>query len=415
LFFLNKRGACEEPAVLAKFGIRHVQDHLPVREQLEAVGHSVRATYLYSAMADAAARTGDEELKYACERLYDSIVNKKMYITGGIGSTKNGEAFEEAYRLPNEKAYTETCAAIGLIYFCKRMSQLDPTSSKYADTIERVLYNGFLSGISLDGKSFFYENPLEINLEERVRLADFGTPISKPITQRVEIFSCSCCPPNINRYLASLGDFLYRYDEKRIYVEQYMTSDADFGNTRLTQKTNYPFDGKIYLSVLGKSKQIALRLPSWCKDYTLKKNEKAINVSPEKGYLITDAENGDTLELILKITPRRLRSNPRVRANRGMVALTYGPMIMCMEGVDNGGSLDGVSLLDGEIKVSFDKKLGLPTLLCPAIRQDFQDLYAEENDESKIPFPAKFIPYHAFANRGESDMRVWIEKNASRT
>lgn len=415
LFFLNKRGACEEPAVLAKFGIRHVQDHLPVREQLEAVGHSVRATYLYSAMADAAARTGDKELKHACEKLYESIVNKKMYITGGIGSTKNGEAFEEAYRLPNEKAYTETCAAIGLIYFCKRMSQLDPTSSKYADTIERVLYNGFLSGISLDGKSFFYENPLEIDLEERRRLADFGTPVGKPIIQRVEIFSCSCCPPNVSRHLASLGDYLYRYDENRIYVEQYMTSDADFGDTQLTQKTNYPFDGKILLSVTGESKQIALRLPFRCKNYILKKNDKTVRVSPENGYLMADAENGDTLELTLEMTPRRILSNPRVRANRGKVALTYGPMVMCMEGVDNGGSLEGVFLLDGEIEVTFDQDLGLPALLCPAIRRDFQELYAEESDESITPFTAKFIPYHAFANRGESDMRVWIERNVSRT
>lgn len=415
LFFLNKRGACEEPAVLAKFGIRHVQDHLPVREQLEAVGHSVRATYLYSAMADAAARTGDKELKHACEKLYESIVNKKMYITGGIGSTKNGEAFEEAYRLPNEKAYTETCAAIGLIYFCKRMCQLDPTSSKYADTIERVLYNGFLSGISLDGKSFFYENPLEIDLEERRRRADFGTPVGKPITQRAEIFSCSCCPPNVSRHLASLGDYLYRYDENRIYVEQYMTSGADFGDTQLTQKTNYPFDGKILLSVTGEGKQIALRLPFRCKNYILKKNDKTVRVSPENGYLMTDTENGDTLELTLEMTPRRILSNPRVRANRGKVALTYGPMVMCMEGVDNGGSLEGVFLLDGKIEVTFDQDLGLPALLCPAIRRDFQELYAEESDESTTPFTAKFIPYHAFANRGESNMRVWIERSASGT
>ncbi|MBQ8433100.1 MAG: glycoside hydrolase family 127 protein [Clostridia bacterium] len=416
MFFLDQRGACEEPNTLAeKFGVKYLQSHQPVRAQYEAAGHAVRAVYLYSAMADAAARTEDTELKNACEKLYENIVTKKMYITGGIGSTRIGEAFEEDYRLPNETAYTETCAAIGLTYFCHRMSQLDPSSARYANIIERVLYNGFLSGISLDGKAFFYENPLEIDLYERKMTADFEVEKRQPITQRVEIFNCSCCPPNVNRYLASLGNFLYRYDEKTVYVEQYMESDADLEGTRLSQKTNYPFDGKITLSVSGVKRQIALRLPSWCKNYALKKNGKSIDTSPENGYLIVATENGDILELELEMRPRRIRSNPHIRANRGMVALSYGPMIMCMEGVDNGGSLAGVSLLPhGEITLALDQTLGLLTLSCPALRQEAQELYSDEADVKAPPFTAKFIPYHAFANRGESNMKVWAPQSSNK-
>ena len=410
-FFIDQRGACDEPKILVeRFGEKYIQDHLSVREQTEAAGHAVRAVYLYSAMADLAARNGDKALKEACEKLYGSIVTKKMYVTGGIGSTRVGEAFEEDLRLPNEAAYAETCAAIGLTYFCRRMSLLDPTSAKYADVIERVLYNGFLSGISLDGKAFFYENPLEIDLSERSRLNVFGILQKKSITQRVEVFGCSCCPPNVNRYLASLGDFLYRYDEKNIYVEQFAESEADFGDAKLTQATNYPFEGSITLSLTGREKTIALRLPSWCKNYTLKKNREEARTAPQNGYLILDAKDGDTLELTLEMLPRRIRSNPLVRANRGAVALTYGPLVMCMEGVDNGGNLEGVALSNGEIQVSFDQALGLPTLLCPAMRRTTSDLYCEENELFEEPFTAKLIPYHAFANRGETDMRVWVEK-----
>ena len=412
-FFIDQRGACGEPKILEeRFGEKYVQDHLPVREQTEAAGHSVRAVYLYSAMADLAARDGDERLKAACEKLYDSIVNKKMYLTGGIGSTRVGEAFEEDLRLPNETAYAETCAAIGLIFFSQRMALLDPTSAKYADLIERVLYNGFLSGISLDGKAFFYENPLEIDLSERSRLEAFGIPQKKPITQRLEVFGCSCCPPNVTRFLASLGNLIYRNDEKTIYVDQFMQSEADFGDAKLTQKTNYPFDGTIVLSLAGKEKTLALRLPSWCKHYTLKKNGKEATAEPQNGYLLLDAADGDTLELTLEMLPRRIRSNPLVRANRGAVALTYGPLVMCMEGVDNGGSLDGVAISKEEIQVSFDHALGLPTLLCPAVRRTASDLYCEESELLEETFTAKFVPYHAFANRGESDMRVWNEQQA---
>lgn len=411
MFFLNQRGVQEEDHIgPEKFGSKYTQSHRPVREQAEAVGHAVRAVYLYSAMADAAARTDDDKLKNACEKLYENIVSKKMYLTGGIGSTREGEAFEEAYRLPNESAYAETCAAIGLTYFCRRMSLLDPTSAKYADTIERILYNGFLSGISLNGKAFFYENPLEINLEERQRLADFGLPQKKPITQRVEVFSCSCCPPNVNRHLASLGDFLYRYDDNTVYVEQYAESNAKLGSLQLAQKTNYPFDEKITLSVTGDSKQIALRLPSWCKNHTLKQNAHPITVDPQNGYLTVSAKDGDVIELDLEIRPRRIVSNPHVRANRGRVALTYGPFVMCMEGVDNGEDLDGVSLANGTIDVEFDKALGLPVLLCPALRQESKELYCEDTDTKPTSFTARFIPYHAFANRGETNMKVWIDR-----
>lgn len=409
-FFIDKRGS---QAKLPEGDNYHrgtnIQDHLPVREQFTAEGHSVRACYLYSAMADLALRDNDVSLKYAAEKIFDNITNAKMYITGAVGSTYIAEAFEEEYRLPNDTAYAETCAALALALFARRMEKLE-VDSRYADTVERVIYNGFLSGLSLDGKSFFYENAQEIDLEERriVKEALRDTSgIHYPITQRLEVFNCSCCPPNVTRFIASIGDFIYNYDDDTIYVNQYMDSTAKLGELTLVQKTDYPFDGRIEFTLTGGDRKVALRIPGWCRVWSVGKNGASCGAVVERGYAYIDANDGDTILLELRISARRVKSNPRVLTNRGMSAITWGPFVMCLEGVDNGGSLTGVRLVGKSFTLGRDEQLGLPCLYCPAVRESTDGLYSDKTTTE--PFTAKLIPYFAFANRGETDMRIWVE------
>ena len=407
-FFVEKRGAEEKGADPKHdmLGSPYLQANKPIREQESAEGHAVRAVYLYSAVADLAERLSDESLKKTAETLFDNIINEKMYITGAIGSTRKGEAFEESYLLPNDTAYAETCAALGLALFARRMGLLD-RDSKYADTVERIIYNGFLSGLSLDGKAFFYVNSQEIDLENRkTSRAEW-----KPITERVEVFSCSCCPPNITRFISSIGDFVYNYDNSVVYVDQYMESDADFGGFRIEQKTNYPFDGNIKIKLSGDDKKIALRIPSWCGKYEIKLNGKNVSSDTVKGYAIIDAKDGDDIELDLELTVRHMKADSRVRHIRGCTAITYGPFVMCMEGVDNGERLGEVKLTGFECKVGFDEKLGLPVIIHPAVREMGEGLYYDVKNEKRESFSAKLIPYFAFANRGETDMRIWVELN----
>ena len=405
-FFVEKRGADERGADPDgdMLGSSYHQAHAPIREQKSAEGHAVRAVYLYSAVADLADRLSDESLKNAAKTLFDNIVNEKMYITGAIGSTRKGEAFEESYLLPNDTSYAETCAALGLALFARRVGLLD-RDSKYADTVERIIYNGFLSGLSLDGKSFFYINSQEIDLENR----KVSRIEKKPITERVEVFSCSCCPPNVTRFISSIGDFVYNYDEGTVYIDQYMGSDADFGGFSIEQKTNYPFDGNIKIKLSGADKRVALRIPSWCKKYEIKLGGRAACASLEKGYAIVYAKDGDEIELDLELTVRHIKADSRVRHNRGCAAVTYGPFVMCMEGVDNGEGLGEVKLVGLDCRADFDESLELPIIIHPAIRERGEGLYYDVGSEEIERFDAKLIPYFAFANRGESDMRIWTE------
>jgi len=423
LHFVNRRGEKGKPDQgWAQYNRAYEQDHKPVREQTEAIGHAVRAVYLYCAMADLADRLNDISLKDASETLFRNIISEKMYITGAIGSTRRyeaikapdepdismiGEAFEEGYHLPNDTAYAETCAALGLSLFARRMQLLSP-DAVYADTVERILYNGFLSGMSLDGKAFFYVNSQEIDLEARKRMFDFGRNVRMYITERVEVFNCSCCPPNVVRYIPSIAEFLYHYNDETIFVNQYMQSTACFEDCKLIQTTNYPYEGSIKLQIEGKSKQVAFRIPSWCKHCTVKQNGKAVTPKTVSGYAYLTLCDKDCLELDFEMVPRRIYSNPKIRANRGSVALSYGPFIYCMEGVDNGEALGEVSLTSGEIRVDYDKELGLPVLLAPAVRQTMEELYSDSLEQH--PFTAKLIPYFAFANRGSTDMRIWHDR-----
>lgn len=409
LFFINTRGS---QAKLPEGDDYHrgtnIQDHLPVREQFTAEGHAVRACYLYCAMADLALRENDEGLRNACDKLFRNITERKMYITGGIGSTNKAEAFEEDFRLPNDTAYCETCAALALALFARRLERID-ADARYADTVERVIYNSFLSGLSLDGKSFFYENAQEIDLEKRkiVRGALHENRNTHfPITQRVEVFGCSCCPPNVTRFISSIGDFVYNYDDGTVYVNQYMDSTADIDGLKIVQKTNYPYDGRVALTITGGNRRMALRIPSWCRMWTLRLNGKVVTAEPVKGYVFVDMADGDGIVLDMRLDVKVVHADPRVAADRGMRAVTYGPFVMCIEGVDNGGSLTDVKLVGNTGTVGFDESLGLPCVYFPAVREETDGLYSDTTRSTR--FTAKMIPYFAFANRGECDMRIWV-------
>lgn len=381
-YFLSRRGTGEKPGK-DSIHSNYNQDHLPVYEQLTAWGHAVRACYLYCAMADVAKRANDGMLAFACESLFDNITQRKMYITGAIGSIAYGEKFGKDFYLPNDTAYAETCAALALALFARRMACLY-SDSKYADTVERIIYNGFLSGLSIDGTSFFYENAQEIDLENRKTRPG----VHFPITERVKVFGCSCCPPNVTRFIASIGDFLYRYDENGIFVEQFMDSEADVNGVKVTQSTDYPFDGKVRFTV-SDGVTLNVRVPGWCEEYALYKNGRAVNAAPVKGYLRVEAGPGDEILFDMEMTPKLNFADPRVEADRGLCAVSYGPFVMCAEGVDN-PHLDEAEITGGKIKV-VGGPFGLPAVTVPA-----------------SPEPLFMIPYHAFANRGETDMKIWI-------
>ena len=414
-FFLNERGkAAQNSAGPGSWldGSRNIQDHLPVREQEEAVGHAVRAMYLYCAMADIASITGDSALRDACRKLWENAVGRRMYITGGIGQTRVGEAFTIDYDLPNKTAYTETCAAIGLAFFTARMNELFP-DGKYGDVIERILYNGFLSSTNLRGDAFFYENPLEIDLASFRAMDVTSSNPSHPIAERVRVFSCSCCPPNITRFVAELGDFLYTTDETTVYVNQYMDSTASFDGVTITQETNYPHDGRVAVKVSGMNgRTLALRLPGWCESFTLIAGGQPVPVQPEKGFLRIPVADSAEIVLTMEMPLVLVSANPAVHEDAGRVAVTRGPIVYCLEAVDNGENLRDIALTYGApANLSFDPDIGAYAVETAGTRSapvPEGALYAPYR-AGRVPVKLRFIPYYAFANRGACDMLVWVD------
>ncbi len=401
-FFVNQRGNNpKDQQIYPDLKPGYEQSNLPVRELTLAEGHSVRAMYLYTAMADLAKETGDEDLKAACLRLYEDVVDRKMYITGGIGSTDIGEAFTVAYDLPSERAYTETCASIGLMLFSQKMLELCGDAT-YADTVERAMYNGMLAGLSLDGRSFFYENPLEITLRDHTKNTSTVHRERYPITQRLEVFGCSCCPPNLNRLLSSMERFVYRTAGDRLYVDQYMgaTVSTDAGKVVIT--TDYPLSGKISLQAEGVS-HLALRIPGWCRSFSLN-----VPYTMEGGYAIV--ESPASVELVLDMTPTLYEANSEVNDCAGKAALTVGPLVYCAEGQDNGH----INLH----RLAYAVDLAPTTEYCPTcglnrlevngyICAESTALYRPLADRY-TPCRIRLIPYFAFANRGADNMLVWM-------
>jgi hypothetical protein len=401
------------------------QSHLPVREQATAEGHAVRAMYLYSGMADVAAETGDGTLLAACERLWENVTTRRMYVTGGIGSAASGERFTYDYDLPNDIAYTETCAAIGLVFWAHRMLQLSG-DARYADVLERALYNGALSGVSLDGERFFYANPLEVDPQAYVHRTDiFGR--SSLAAQRQEWFGCACCPPNIARLLASLGDYVYSTAASAAYVHLYAAGCAsieiDGRPVTLRQETAYPWDGEVRITVEPADEQafaLCLRIPDWSRDAGLSINGQTVDIAPllDKGYARIERvwRAGDVVELSLPMPVERIEAHPRVRANAGRVALQRGPLVYCLEEIDNGANLPDIALpRDASLSAGYDEETlgGVVIIRGDGLRRapDGWDGTLHRpvgSDMAGVPITA--VPYFAWANRGLGEMLVWIRE-----
>ncbi len=410
MFFIDERGKRDE-YVPEWCNSSYNQSHLPVREQTEAMGHSVRACYLYAAMADAAGETGDKRLLDACKKIFDDIVNKKMYISGGIGSSRHGEAFTIAYDMPNDTAYSETCAAIALSMFADRMkdSELD---SRYGDIVEREMYNGIISGVSLDGKAFFYVNPLEINLSDRSRHTSLSNANdSLPITRRQEVFGCSCCPPNITRFFASIGDKIFSENERETVIHQYIPCEAEFGGQKIRIDTEYPNNGKVRISISSaKGKYLLCRIPGWCKEFSLSCDYE-IHSGYAKIYVSSDDFIAE-LEFVMK--PMLYRASSAVRADAGKLAVMCGPVLYCFEECDN----PGVKHYSVRInKDNFNAICKYDSFFdCNIITADAvllkasEELYSADGSDEEQNIKIRLIPYFGFANREESDMAVWLNK-----
>jgi DUF1680 family protein len=398
----------------------YYQAHLPIREQNTAEGHSVRATYLYSGMADLAAELNDEELLEVCRTLWENTVNKRMYVTGGIGSSAHEERFTVDYDLPNDRAYTETCAAIALIMWAHRMVQID-ADRKYTDVLERALYNGALSGISLDGKGYFYVNPLEV----WPHTANFRQDMKTVKPTRQQWFGCACCPPNIARLLASLGQYIYSSNDLEVYVHLFIGGETELelnGQAiTLKQETNYPWEGNINFTISAENAStytVAVRIPSWSKNATITVNGEAVSYSEVNGYAKIEREwqDGDQINVNLDMPVELVRSHPQVRENAGKVAMQRGPIVYCLEQADNGENLHDIMLSShSEFSIQHHQDLlnGVTVITAQAMQTDTSQvpdqLYVIQSFE-KVVKEIKAIPYYAWSNRGEGEMSVWIRE-----
>ena len=395
------------------------QAHMPVREQDEAVGHSVRAVYLYSGMADIARMTGDESLYAAWEKLWDSITKEKMYITGGIGGTHIGEAFSFPYDLPNDTAYAETCASIGLVFFARRMLEICP-DAKYADVMELALYNGILSGMALDGKSFFYVNPLEV-LPEACHKDERKFHV-KPVRQKW--FGCACCPPNLARLISSIGAYAFTEKEDTLFVHLYMGSTlkkmVGEREVQVRVDSQMPWDGEVAVTVEAKGTEfvLAMRIPGWCEGaYTLEGAEQD-EVSVKDGYLYVKKAWGesDTVKLHFAMPVRLVEADERIREDAGRVAVMRGPVVYCLEAVDNGENLHLLEVEpEAEARVSDGEICGnqVKVVLMEGYRvvdtaKKEGELYHVYKKKERKPVELRFVPYYTWANRGENEMEVWV-------
>ena len=380
------------------------QDDMPLRDRNTAEGHAVRALYLLCGMADVAVAYQDQALLNACKRVFSNIVDKRMYITGGVGSSYIGEAFTVDYHLPNRTAYAETCAAIALAMFCARMQGIE-ADSVYADTVERAIYNGFLSGMSMDGKAFFYENPLEIDPKFNHVTTSTKTTERLAITERLEVFECSCCPPNVVRFVPSIGGLMYAMDDETVYVHHYTTSEVSSGNTTISVTTDYPANGSISIRIASDKKRIGLRIPGWCRSFTLNKS-----YTMEKGYAYIDLEDETEIQLNLDMPVTPIAANRQVHDNAGRITITRGPIVYCIEGVDNGDDLKTVSIdPKGEFQLG-DREFLLPALTATGFRPVESEALYRVDDDCYEAIPLRLIPYYAFANRGTTEMQVWLLK-----
>ncbi|WP_223827835.1 glycoside hydrolase family 127 protein [Hymenobacter armeniacus] len=405
------------------------QDDKPVVAQKEAEGHAVRAEYLYSAMADVAALTGDRQLLAAVDTIWQNMVSKKFYVTGGTGAVPGGERFGQNYELPNATAYNETCASVAHIYWNQRMFQLHG-DSKYADIMEKVLYNGLLSGVGLDGKSFFYSNAMQIK-----NSASF--PQTEPA--RVGWFECSCCPTNLARLFPSLPGYVYGQNGKDIYVNLFVSGSADLAvnnkAVRLTQTNNYPWSGDLKFTVEHAATSdfnLLVRIPGWARGQampsdlytfatpsaakvTIKVNGKPVSYALQHGYAVLARKwkKNDVVEVSLPMEVRTVQAHPNVPDNVGKVALQRGPVVYCAEWTDNEGKASNIIVPVGTAFTAVEKPEVLNgitqlTASVPVVKVD-----PATNTISTVRQTLTAIPYYAWANRGKGEMTVWFPQQVT--
>lgn len=405
-------------------------NHKPVREQTQAVGHAVRAAYLYTGMADAAKETSDKSLVDACKTLWTNLTTKRMYITGAIGSAYEGEAFTEDYHLPNDAAYAETCASIGLIFFARQMIELDK-NSKYADVMEKALYNCVLAGMQLDGKRFFYVNPLEVI----PGISGKAASLRHSLPERPGWFVCACCPPNVARLLPSLGRYIWSVEDNTVYSNLFIGSSLDVtvdgakkGEVILdTGNPGYPYSGNLTYTFKQSNKNeklditLALRIPEFdlkSKKFEITRNGKKADFELKDGYAYIKGPftEDDKISLVLDMSVHQVFANPKVSADDGKVAFMKGPLVYCAEGIDNNNDILSKKVIkDGKITCNkFDSSLlqGVQTITVEgkASQSDEQTLYSCERPKTKKE-SIELIPYYAWGNRGLNQMRVWLPED----
>jgi hypothetical protein len=419
-FFLDERGRQKFESKFSStspFSIYnqpwYMQAHKPVIEQTEAIGHAVRATYMYSGMADVAALTGDIAYINAIDRIWENVVSKKLYITGGIGSRREGEAFGDDYELPNATAYNETCAAIGNVFWNHRLFLLHG-NAKYIDVLERTLYNGLISGVSLSGDRFFYPNPLE---------SDGKYKFNQGEATRKPWFDCACCPVNICRFLPSLPGYIYAYRDNIIYINLFVQSEAtvkiDKNNVHIIQETQYPWDGKVKITVEPEKPtqfSIYIRIPGWSlgkpvpsdlysflnkikEKPILKVNSEIQFLNMDKGFVRLNRRwnKGDTIELELPMPVYRIIAHEKVKDDKGKVAIQRGPLVYCFEGVDNGGKVLNRYIPD---------KMNFYVEYHPELLGGINVIIGKEDKKESLIA----IPYYAWSHRGTGEMAVWLPR-----
>lgn len=419
-WFLDQRGHGHGIGAIwnnPHWGAKYAQDDVPVKEQKEITGHAVRAMYLYTGAADVAAAKKDDEYMNAMKTVWEDVVYRNMYLTGGIGSSGSNEGFSVDYDLPNESAYSETCASVGMVFWNQRMNSLEG-DSKYIDVLERSLYNAALDGLSLEGSHFFYGNPLASNGQHKRR----------------EWFGTACCPSNISRLVASVGDYIYAKSDNAIWVNLFIGSNSKLNigkiEVPIEMTTNYPLDGMVKITMNPAKKvkfALNLRLPSWAKEdpmpgdlyrfdgeskesFKISLNGKSVPYKEVNGYVVIDREwkKGDKLQYTLPMEVKKVISRDELVANKDRVAIQRGPLVYCVEGVDNDGKAWNILMPDNtdfevvEFNVMDEKVM--------AIKADMSVLKVSE-DGSKILMEKKKItavPYYTWANRGQNEMQVWL-------
>lgn len=387
----------------------YMQASAPVREQKDATGHAVRAVYLYTAMADLAASTEDEELLAACRRLWESITRRRMYLTGGIGSTVLGEAFSVDYDLPNDTAYAETCASIGLMFFASRMLENEP-NGEYADAAEQAFYNTVLAGMQLDGKRFFYVNPLEIV----PGISGISPTHRHDLPMRPKWYTCACCPPNVARLISSYGKYAYGENADTAFCHLFAAGEITLDNgMQFTCETRYPYDFTITYRI-QKGGRLAIRIPAWSKTFEVRQNQTILDVALQKGYVYLPVSDGDCVRIVLDDTPQFRYASSKVPALTGKTAICRGPLVYCFEGADNAEDVLSLSLKRGAVPSvsAYEEKLlgGICTITVDAFRtEEIDSLYTDKAPAAK-PCKAVAIPYYTWGNRHENQMRVWMNE-----